>query len=208
MPFAAAMSEHPLTAHAVGEVTGAVLEQHRRTARLRHRVRDASPRRRARRRHAHRRGGAPSPGVAGVRGGVGPRTAPRGGAGRGRHLVRGARRPPRAPRARRPAVGHRATAWSCGAGPPRSPSPPRRSSSWATPTASRPSRSSPGWTPTTPACGWSGAWPRRHGARAATASPSAPGSAPAAPWGRSSGPAPRSPPWCPRDAGPSATPWW
>lgn len=27
MPFAAAMSEHPLTAHAVGEVTGAVLEQ-------------------------------------------------------------------------------------------------------------------------------------------------------------------------------------
>ena len=27
MPFAAAMSEHPLTAHAVGEVAGAVLEQ-------------------------------------------------------------------------------------------------------------------------------------------------------------------------------------
>ncbi len=27
MPFAAAMSEHPLTAHAVGEVTGAVLER-------------------------------------------------------------------------------------------------------------------------------------------------------------------------------------
>src|ERR1700721_303634 len=27
MPFAAAMSEHPLTAHAAGEVTGAVLER-------------------------------------------------------------------------------------------------------------------------------------------------------------------------------------
>ena len=171
MPFAAAMSEHPLTAHAVGEVTGAVLE----------RIGDRPD-------FATVFVTPPHAGaledvmrtveevlhplvLAGLRGGVRARTASRSGAGRGRSPCSPGTSAPwcrwSSMRCRRiPDDGLVLRGW-----PAEIPFTPE-----ALVLVGRPLQlpggvaSWPGWTPITPACGWWEAWPPRRVARGATGS--------------------------------------